>query len=572
MTKFLANKKMLKVSLQGEMLLNSPRLNKGSAFSIEERRNFNLMALLPDCIETLECQADRAWNQVNSYSTPLQKNTYLMELHNTNETLFYELIKSHLEELLPVIYTPTVGMAVTNFSAEIRKPLRALHLSYENIKNIDDIFARYSKSDIRVIVVTDGERVLGLGDQGIGGVFISVAKLMLYSLFAGLNPVHTLPIVLDIGTNNPKLLNNPYYLGEKTERLAGKFYDDFIANFVIAVKKYFPKALLHWEDFGKDNAYKNLKLYRNQICSFNDDIQGTGVVTLAAIVAALKALRKKLSEQRIVILGAGSAGIGIAEQIYNAILRSEKIVENTARKCFWFVDKNGLITNNTINITTEQKLYVRDIKESINWNVNDINNITLLEVVKNVKPTILIGCSGVGRIFTQEIIQTMSSQVEHPIILPLSNPTTSCEAVPEDLIKWTNGKALIATGSPFASVEFSGRKVTIAQCNNALVFPGLGFGAIIAQAQQLTDNLLWTACEELYKEAPILQNINEPLLPPITKGFEIARKIIFAVANKAISDGLAKINKEDIEKNFNELYWEPVYLLYKYSNCEKSNS
>lgn len=559
----MSNKKTIKTSLQGEALLNSPRLNKGSAFTQEEREQFNLTALLPDSIETIEQQVARAWIQVNSFNTPLQKNTYLMDLHNSNETLFYKLIAAHLEELLPLVYTPTVGTAVMNFSDEIRKPLRALYISDDNVKNIDKIFCNYANSDIRIIVVTDGERILGIGDQGIGGVFISVAKLALYSLFAGVNPANTLPIILNIGTNNQELLNNPHYIGKKVKRLAGKPYDEFIATFVNAVKKHFPEILLHWEDFGKDNAYKNLKLYRDKICSFNDDIQGTGVVTLAAIVAAVKALGKKLSEQRIVILGAGSAGIGIAEQIYNAMRRSENASEEIARSCFWFVDKNGLLTTNITNFTEEQKPYVRDIK-TISWNVKDKNNITLLDVVKNVKPTILIGCSGVGKIFTQEVIQTMSANVERPIILPLSNPTANSEAVPEDLIKWSNGKALIATGSPFAPVEFSGRKITIAQCNNALAFPGIGFGTIIAEAKMLSDNLLWTACEALYQEAPILQDINAPLLPAITKGFEMARKITFAVANKAIADGLAKISKEDIEKIFAELYWEPTYLSYEY--------
>lgn len=549
----------LTTSLKGETLLNNPRLNKGTAFTTDERTELALTGLLPPVVETIEQQAVRVWQQLNTLANIEQKNIYLMELFNTNETLFYRLVKEHVERLLPIIYTPTVGTAVKKFSDEWRQLSQGLYLTYDDIDSLESIFDRYTHANIDVIVVTDGEGVLGIGDQGVGAIYISVAKLMLYSLFAGVNPANTLPIVLDLGTNNQQLLANPQYLGKKNPRLEGKQYDHFIAAFVAAVKKKFPSVFLHWEDFGRENAYKNLHLYRNKISSFNDDIQGTGVVTLAAIMAGIQATNNALAEQRIVIFGAGTAGTGIADQIRTVM--EKQGVNNPAGK-FWLLDKQGLLTTNTSDFTEAQKIYLRDVKEIIDWRVNNQNNITLLEVVKNVKPTILIGCSGVGGAFSEEVIRAMAQNIERPLILPLSNPTEKAEAIPQDLLSWTDGKALIATGSPFGKATYKNKEIVITQCNNALSFPGIGLGVIATKATKLTDEMLWQACMALYQNAPILHDNEAPLLPSITEAAKTAWQIALAVAKQAVKEGVAT-KTENIEQLLTKLFWEPKYLSYR---------
>jgi malate dehydrogenase (oxaloacetate-decarboxylating) len=523
--------------------------NKTTAFTKDEREALGLVGKLPPAIETLEQQVSRVWAQVNSYQTTLHKNIYLMELHNSNEVLFYAVLKKYLTELLPIVYTPTVGLAVQKFSDEFRFPPRALYLTLDDQDNLIEILRNYSSDEIKIIVVTDSEGILGIGDQGIGGVCIPVAKLALYTLFAGFDPKCGLPIVLDVGTNNEELLHNPFYLGKRQKRTTGKAYDEFIAKFVAAVKQVLPNVLLHWEDLGRDNADKNLQLYRDKICSFNDDIQGTGVVTLAAILSATKALKQKIGEQRIIIFGAGTAGVGIANQICAAIVK-EGVDEATARKCFWLIDKQGLLTKAIKDATTGQSQYLRENSEIEKWQVTDRNNISLLEVVKNVHPTILIGCSGRGGAFTEEVIKAMAQQAEHPIIMPLSNPTEKCEAIPENIVNWTNGKALIATGSPFPN---------IAQCNNALAYPGLGVGAVLVKSKMISDNMLWQACVALAENSPILKNDNAPLLPPVSQAAQINRKITLAVAKAAIDENLAQLIPKDLEKYLDEIFWEAVY-------------
>jgi malate dehydrogenase (oxaloacetate-decarboxylating) len=511
---------------KGKQLLNDSQFNKGTAFSQEERNKFGLNGLLPYQVEPLTQQVKRAYAQFQSYQDDkVQQNLFLHALHNDNQTLFYKLAATHVTEILPVIYTPTVAHAVRNYSHNlILQRNRGIYISYPERENIGTILDNVDVDTLDLIVATDGERVLGIGDQGVGAIHIPVAKLMLYSLFGGINPQRTLPIMLDVGTNNKELLNDPLYLGWRHERLAGEQYLEFIELFVRAVKKKFPGVFLHWEDFGKNNAAVILKRYREQICSFNDDIQGTAVVTLAALLAALKASKQDLANQRIVIFGAGSAGIGIANQIHDAMLR-QGMSKQDAYQCFWLLDSQGLVTESYPTLTEQQKLYVRTNAEIKNWSLSASVNISLLDVVENVKPTVLLGCSAASNAFTQEIIQTMVHNCERPIIFPLSNPTEKSEAVPSDLVAWTEGKALIATGSPFAPVEYRGKKIVIAQCNNALAFPGIGLGVITEKLQYVSDDMLWEACKTLAQYAPILQDPTLPLLPSMEKASEVAQEI-----------------------------------------------
>jgi malate dehydrogenase (oxaloacetate-decarboxylating) len=412
---------------KGFDVINNPFLNKGTAFTAKERAALHLQGLLPDKIETLHEQVQRTYKQFQSYSTKLLQNIFLNELYNVNRNLFYKLVQSHVTEMLPIIYTPIVGNLVQQFSHEFRQQPRGLYISYQNRKHISEILDTYKNSEIDIIVVTDGEGVLGIGDQGVGSIEIPVAKLMLYTLFAGINPAKTIPIVLDVGTNNEALLNDPNYLGWRHSRIADKQYDKFIEEFVHTVKKKFPKVFFHWEDFGRDNAAKNLAKYQNFMCSFNDDIQGTGVVTLAAILAALGATRQNINEQRIVIFGAGSAGTGIADQIKSAMIRNG-LAENEAIKNFWLLNSKGLVTDKSQNLTPNQKTYLRNSLEISSWQLQSQNKVDLFDVVKNVKPTILIGCSTVKGAFTKEIIIEMAKSTEIPMIFPLSNPNEKSEA------------------------------------------------------------------------------------------------------------------------------------------------
>ncbi|MBU0743894.1 MAG: oxaloacetate-decarboxylating malate dehydrogenase, partial [Gammaproteobacteria bacterium] len=433
------------------------------------------------------------------------------------------------------------------------------YIAYPDRKNIKKILDNVITNEIDIIVVTDGERVLGIGDQGIGGIGISIGKLMLYTLLGGIDPKRTLPIVLDVGTNNKKLLNDPNYLGWRNTRITGDSYLSFIDKFISALKKKLPNVLLQWEDFGKDNAWGLLELYRNKICSFNDDIQGTATVTLAAILAAVKTSKQKLAEQRIVIFGAGSAAIGIVK-ILAAYLKQQGVKEQNVLKNIWLVDKDGLITDQLKNITKIQQPYAHNLSEIKTWKMRNHKNISLLEVIQNVKPTILLGYSTVAGAFTEKVIKEMAQHVDRPIIFPLSNPTANCEATPTNLIKWTKGKALIATGSPFEPVIYKNRKFTIAQCNNALVFPGIGLGVIASKARKMPDEIFLHAAEVLYKKSPALKNPKAPLLPPINDIPKISKLIAIKVAKVAIKSGLSTVNKKtNISSRINQTIWRPQY-------------
>lgn len=551
----------LETSLAGKPLLTTPQVNKGTAFTAEERKIFGLTGKLPAAIETLETQVARAYHQYKGYSTALQKNNFLHALHDLSEIQFYKLVSDNLPEMLPIIYTPTVGQAVKEYSREFRQT-RGIYLSYPDRDQIQSILRNRSNPEIDLIVVTDGEGVLGIGDQGIGGMAIPIAKLMVYTLCGGFDPARTLAIQLDVGTNNQALLDDPLYLGWRHPRLTGQEYDDFIESFIMAIKQEFPNVFLHWEDFGRENARRNLDRYRQTLCSFNDDIQGTGAVTLAALLAAIDASGIPLTEHKVMVFGAGTAGTGIADQICAAMVREGLTIEQ-ARQRFWLIDRQGLLLDNMTDLTTSQKPYARSAAECASWPRLQADYISLLDTVKMIKPTILIGCSARSGAFTRELIQEMAYYVEHPIILPLSNPNEYCEAEPVDIMSWTRGKALIATGSPFANITVNGKDTRIAQCNNALVFPGIGLGIRAVKATCLTDDMIWVACKALSENAPVRHDPTQPLLPSIEEALTISFKIANAVARQAQQENVALLIDPDIEQLINDIIWEPKYVPYR---------
>lgn len=522
--------------LTGKNLLTTPQLNKSTAFTSEELQTFGLLGKVPARIETLEEQVKRAYFQFSEYGDDLQKHIYLNNLHDKNQVLFYKLVSEHLTEIFPLIYTPHIATAVQQFSHEFRQP-RGLFLDYENRHQIDFILSNRTNPDIDLIVVTDGEGVLGIGDQGVGSINIPIAKLMVYTLCAGISPLKTLPIYLDVGTNNPTLLSDPYYLGARHPRVDQKKYDEFIDLFIKSIHKNFPNAFLHFEDFGRNNARRVLDQYQDKICCFNDDIQGTGAVALAAVLAAVKKSGKTLDDQKIVIFGAGTAGTGIADQIYRALLR-HNVSEKMAREKFWLVDKDGLITGEQSDITPAQKPYIRPDSKKL---------VKLIDIIHEVKPTILIGCSAQHSAFTQDVVEAMAKYNTHPIIFPLSNPNEKSEATPEDLIRWTDGKVLVATGSPFKPVIYKNKTYTISQCNNSLVYPGIGLGVLAARPKLFTDDMLWSACVALS------QIDSDGLLPVLSQARESALAIAVAIAKTAGLSG-------DLTTQIKKQMWEPKYV------------
>jgi malate dehydrogenase (oxaloacetate-decarboxylating) len=550
----------LETSLIGYALLSSPKLNKGCAFTLDERDQFGLTGLLPQNIETLDEQTTRMYVQYSEHHTNLSKNIYLHVLHDYNETLFYNLVSKHLEEMLPIIYTPTVGEAVKRFSLELRKP-KGLCISYNDRHRIDEILEHRLPPEVDLSVVTDGGAVLGIGDQGIGGINIPIAKLMVYSLCGGISPHRTLPIQLDVGTNNQHLLNDPMYLGWRHERITGQEYDDFIDMFVTAITKKFPTMLLHWEDVGRDHARDILMRYRHKICTMNGDMQTTGVVALASVIAGMQASGIPMRDHRVIIYGAGTAGAGIADQIYDAMLRSG-LSSDEARDRFYLLDKDGLLTTAS-NLLPFQTRYARNTNEVKNWECRTPGTISLLDVVKNAKSTILIGCSTATGAFNEEVVTAMKEHVERPIIMPLSNPTALSEAEPKDLYQWTQGKAIIATGSPFADVRYMGTYHRIAQSNNALAFPGIGLGIVAVKARLLSDDMLWAAANALSACAPIIQDKTAPLLPKLSEAKMVSIKVAVAVAEQARKEGLALNMTDDINELIRNTMWEPRYLPYR---------
>ncbi len=545
----------------GFTLLELPLLNKGSAFTEDERSNFNLHGLLPHVIETIEEQHQRSYQQYTAFNDDINKHIYLRNIQDTNETLFYHLIENHLSEMMPIIYTPTVGEACQRFS-DIYRRHRGVFISYPDRGYIDDILQNVNKNNVKVIVITDGERILGLGDQGIGGMGIPIGKLSLYTACGGISPAYTLPITIDVGTNNPQLLNDPIYLGWNQPRISGDEYYSFVDDVLTAIKRRWPKALIQFEDFAQKNAMPLLEKYRDQYCCFNDDIQGTAAVSVGSLIAASRAAGKQLKDQTVAFLGAGSAGCGIAEQIV-AQMMAEGLTDTEARARIFMVDRFGLITDNQPNLVDFQRKLVQKTETVAAW--ADVDGmISLLDVVKNAKPTVLIGVSGQPGLFTEEIIRTLAANCEHPIVLPLSNPTSRVEAVPADIIQWTDGKALIATGSPFLPVTHNGKVHHISQCNNSYIFPGIGLGVIASQATRVTDNMLMASSMALADCSPKLQNPDADLLPDLNDLQKVSKIIAFKVAQAAIADGVAlPLSDELLLKSIEDNFWKPEYRRYK---------
>ncbi len=555
----------IETSITGKQLLTTPQLNKDTAFTNSERAELGLLGKLPNRVESLDEQVKRAYAQYSSYPTALQKNIYLNNLNNTNQVLFYKLVSRHLLDMIPVIYTPIVGTAVKEYSREYRQP-RGLYIAYTDEPEIEAILDNRSNPEIDLIVVTDGEGVLGIGDQGIGGMDIPVAKLMVYTLCGGIDPTRTLPIFLDVGTNNQTLLDSPFYLGCAQSRIHGEAYDTFINRFVTAIHKKFPKAFLHWEDFGRRNATHILDAFKDKICTFNDDIQGTGAVTLAALLAAAHVSGTPLKKQKIVVYGAGSAGTGISNQIVDAMVK-QGLTPKEAYKQFWLIDRQGLLMSDDKSLTEAQKPFARPQSERSKWKLQDETYPSLTDTVHHIKPTVLIGCSAQTGAFSEDIIKTMAKASKRPIIFPLSNPDEKCEAKPEDILKWTEGHALIATGTAFPAVEYQNHMIEIAQCNNALVFPGIGLGVLAVGAKRLSKNMIWAASQALGELSPSKKDSFLPLLPSLDQAQTVAKDIARAVAKAAIKEKLATHKDEEaVDKHIESRFWEPRYLPFNKKN------
>jgi malate dehydrogenase (oxaloacetate-decarboxylating) len=540
---------VIETSLTGQLLLDNPLLNKGSAFSEGERREFGLLGLLPPHCSTVQEQLARTYENYRRKESNIERYVFLTALQDRNETLFYSLLQEHISEMMPVIYTPTVGEGCRQYSHVFRRP-RGLYISYPHRDDIPAILDNAPCDKPEVIVVTDGERILGLGDLGVGGMGIPIGKLSLYTLCAGIHPAVTLPIMLDVGTDNAELLEDPLYLGWRHPRVRGQEYDDFIDAFVEAVREKFPRVLLQWEDFSKQNAARLLERYRDRLCSFNDDIQGTGAVTVAGLLAAMRILNSELHEQRILILGAGSSAIGICDQIVAAMVHSG-YPEREAKQQLWLVDSKGLVHDGRSNLEASKQRYAQRI--------GCLNDYGFLEVVKNVHPTILIGTSGQHGAFTEEIIREMAMHVGRPVIFPLSNPNSKSEATPSELLQWTDGRALIATGSPFPPVSYEGRLIRIGQCNNAFIFPGLGLGIVASRARRVTDSMFSAAARVLSEFSPALNDPDGPLFPPLEKVREVSYRVAVAVGAEAVRAGLTSLNLESIEDAVINKIWTPRY-------------
>ena len=554
------NKRPLYIPFAGPALLEAPLLNKGSAFSSEERDNFNLTGLLPHNIETIEEQSLRAYQQLSSFSSDLDKHIYLRNIQDTNETLFHHLIEQHIEEVMPLIYTPTVGQACEKFSKIYRRK-RGLFISYPERHKIDDMLQNATKQNVKVIVVTDGERILGLGDQGIGGMGIPIGKLALYTACGGISPAHCLPILLDVGTNNSQLLNDPMYMGWRNPRITGEEYNEFVDLFIQAVKRRWPEVLLQFEDFAQTNATPLLNKYRDQLCCFNDDIQGTAAVSVGTLIAACLNKGQKLSQQNIAFLGAGSAGCGIAEHIIRQMQR-EGLTEEQARKQVFMVDRYGLLTDNMTELQSFQAPLVQKETDIAGWDKSQ--KLGLEQVAKQAKITVLFGVSGQKGLFTQGVIEALCENTENPIVLPLSNPTSRVEATPQEITNWSKGKAIIATGSPFPNTLYEGQSFEISQCNNSYIFPGIGLGVLAARATGISDNMLMVASQALADASMEYEKAPGALLPPLKVIKQISEKIACAVAHQAIEDKLAlPVTDENMQRRLEANFWLPKYRHYR---------
>ena len=552
----------LKVRLTGYDLVTKPMLNKGLAFSQRERDTFRLNGMLPPHVATIDEQAERRLRVLRSYSTDFERYAYLRDLQDTNETLFYAVLVRHIEELLPLVYTPTVGEGCQHFSEIYRKP-RGVFISYPNKDRIREILSDPRFDSVRVIVVSDGERILGLGDQGAGGMGIPIGKLSLYTGCAGIHPDLTLPVLLDVGTNNRERLNNPLYIGWRHERIVGSEYDAFVEEFISAVIERWPDVLLQWEDFAGSNASRLLAKYRDRLCTFNDDIQGTAAIAAGTLLAAVNVTGVKLTEQRIAVLGAGSAGCGISSLLLRAMVDAG-LTEEEARKAFYLVDRNGLLVEGMEGITPAQMRFVQRHDAVADWLIDESGHIGLLEVVRNAKPTVLIGVSGQTGAFTEQVVRAMAEGVAHPVIFPLSNPTSRSEAVPQQIMEWTDGRALIGTGSPFPPVQWQGKQIPVDQTNNSYIFPGVGLGVLAANAKRVTDAMFMVAGKVVASMSPTATDRKARLLPPVDQLRAVSLAVAKAVAIQAQADGVAEACDEaTLDRRLKSLVWEPKYRPYE---------
>ncbi|MDB4353123.1 NAD-dependent malic enzyme [bacterium] len=542
---------------RGRQLIEDPLLNRGTAFSDSHRRELGLRGLLPPHVETLEMQAERAYEAYRGQATDLDKHVFLRQLQDENETLYYRLLLNHVQEMMPIVYTPIVGLACQKFSHIYRRP-RGMFLSFPDRGSLDGILSN-APDEVDIIVVTDGERILGLGDQGVGGMGIPIGKLSLYSLCGGIHPRRTLPVMLDLGTDNHELLSDPQYIGWRHERIKGDQYDSFIAEFVQAVKMRYPNVLLQWEDFASADAERLLKYYRNELCTFNDDIQGTAAVTTGAILAAIAATNRSFEEQRFVILGTGSAGTGITRQLLRTMVASG-MDESAARSRFYLIDRGGLLHQGRADVKPIHQPFSHALSDLQNWGCDEQQHIGLEEVVRHAKPTVMIGATGQAGVFSESVVREMALHTHVPVIFPLSNPTSRAEAKPADIIAWTKGKAIVATGSPFEAVTYQGVSHVISQCNNSYVFPAIGLAVLTVKAKRVTEGMFMAAALALRDAAPAMNSPGGPLLPPLSDIRELTRQIAVAVSQAAQVDGVAEVmSAEELERRLDENTWNPRY-------------
>jgi malate dehydrogenase (oxaloacetate-decarboxylating) len=556
----LAGEDCLKTKARGLAVLTTPLLNKGTAFTAEEREELGLTGLLPPVISTLMEQVKAAYAQYQRLPDALNKNIYLTALHDRNEVLFYRLLSGHLREMIPIVNDLTVGMAMQQYHHECRRP-RGVYLSIDHLDGIEAAFANLGAGpeDIDLILATDAEQILGLGDWGVGGIEISIGKLAIYTAAGGIDPTRVIPVMLDAGTNRESLLKDPMYVGNRHARVRGERYDAFIDAYVETVTKLFPNALLQWEDFAPGNGRRVLEKYRNRICTFNDDMQGTGAITLAAAVSAVRVCGSPMRNQRVVIFGAGTAGLGIADQIRDAMIR-EGVPREQASARFWLVDTEGLLTDDMGDrVHDYQAPYARPAAEVKRWKRNGpADTIDLAEVVRQVRPTMLIGASTAAGAFTEAIVREMAKHCERPIVFPLSNPAPMAEATPVDLIAWTEGRALIATGSPFQPVTYRGVTYVIGQVNNAMLYPGLCLGAIVSRARRISDNM-FAAAANAVSSLVAVRLPGASLLPHVDDLRIVSLTVAVAVAEAAVEDGLAQVKFSDIVQQVGDAMWEPEY-------------
>lgn len=550
------------VALSGHDLLNDPILNKGTAFTHEERDAFHLTGLIPPAVKPFEEQLIRVYHGYRDMPTDIQKYIFLRALQDRNETLFYALLSNHIEEMMPIIYTPTVGKACEEFSHHYRTA-RGLFITPRTVDAMDDMVNHFPSRNIKVIVVTDSQGILGIGDQGVGGMGIPIGKLSLYTLGAGIHPGCTLPIVLDVGTDNEKLLHDPMYLGVPRKRIKGKEYELLIEKFVHRVKRLFPGAVLQWEDFSKENAFNNLNTYRKQIPSFNDDIQGTGAVVLAGLINAVKIKKARLEDQIFAIYGAGAGGVGIADQIYAGLIK-DGCDPVSAREKIFILDSRGVVFDDRNNLEVYKKRYAKPLGVAAHWGMENAGKASLMDLVNHVPVTVLIGACGVQGSFQKKHIEKMLTYTDRPIVFPLSNPTSNCEAIPEDIYAWSNGRAIVATGSPFDNVCFEGTPCRIPQGNNAFIFPGVGFAAVLSKAREITVDMFTTASyalAECVSHADLERGI---VFPPIKELRKVSAHVTVEVLKEIIkTEPKHRLHEKDLPAYVKACMWEPIYVPYR---------